>query len=52
MDEEKKKKMQEVLTEYTRKMDVLRKQQADIVQEFVMQRDKKQQEEITNKLNA
>lgn len=51
-DEEKKKKMQEVLAEYTRRMDVLRAQQADIVREFVEQRDRKQQEQIMNKLNA
>ncbi len=52
MDEEQIRKMQEIRDEYTRRMDVLRQQQADLVRKFVMQREKKQQDEIMNKLNS
>lgn len=52
MDEDKDKKVQEVLVEYRRRMDALRQQQADMVREFLERKEKKQQEEIMNKLNA
>lgn len=45
------KKMQEIRAEYTRRMDILRQQQADMVRDFLEQQEKKQQEEIMAKLN-
>jgi hypothetical protein len=44
--------IQEVLAEYTRRMDVLRSQQAEIVREFREKKEKKQREEIMNNLNS
>jgi hypothetical protein len=52
MDEDKNNKMQEALAEYKRRLDVMRQQQADMVREFLEQKEKKQQEEIMNNLNA
>ncbi|EKE10974.1 MAG: hypothetical protein ACD_15C00165G0011 [uncultured bacterium] len=52
MDQDKIRKMQEIRDEYTRRMDALRQQQADIVREFIMQRERKQQEQLMTKLNA
>jgi cephalosporin-C deacetylase-like acetyl esterase len=53
MDEDKQNMyMQEALAEYKRRLDVMRQQQADMVREFLEQKEKKQQEEIMNNLNA
>ena len=50
--DEVKQKMQEIRAEYTRRLDLLRKEQEDLVNSFREKLEERKKEEIMNRLNS